>query len=593
MKPTNIVLITADSLRADHLGCYGYRRNTSPNIDSFAQESVLFEDAISQGSWTVPSVTSILTSLYPSVHGLLAQPNPGRLNENKITLASHLSNAGYATAAFAGGGYVSEQLGLDQGFDFFSSTRYMLHERELGQGGRLKQEAREFLKWRRQSTLKRDKGFFAYLHCWDIHEPFIAHKKHLARFDQGYSGPLRKLNSTLKFHTSSLSRKHRCRTINSFYLAVINKNGIKLDDDDIRYIRALYDNEISFFDEQFGWFISQLQEHDLLDDSLVIFTADHGQELLERRGRLGHGGAAYETLVHVPLLVRLPGAQYGGMKVGEQAQGVDILPTVLDLLEIPQVSQSQGNSLVPLINGKRLSEASRPAFSMDVATKSIRWNGHKLITRSPEPYGDGATIAVHADATTRDGMLLVTGGMKVNLVDFERHSGAKLCFSVEARSLNGNGRLSLEIAHTNSTIDATVDQHWEKFEAPPILVPKKMPTNELQCKVVYHQGSSPLAMRACTLVNLDTGEVLFDYCFDRMQDQVDLYQPIELYHVAVDTAEKANVLAQKAEIAEVLYSKMRQQLKEDEERSQSYGDNPDAKIDGAFGKRLRQLGYVD
>ena len=159
--PQGIILISLDTLRADHLGAYGYHRDTSPSIDVLAKEGVVFENAVVQSPWTLPSHMSIMTSLYPSFHGLTDKDSFLPLSDEYVTLAELLKKGGYKTGAFTDGGFVSAKFGFDRGFDTY-----------YDQGGGIKTILPEAKKW---LGLLKSEPFFLFIHCYDIHSPYNPH----------------------------------------------------------------------------------------------------------------------------------------------------------------------------------------------------------------------------------------------------------------------------------------------------------------------------------------------------------------------------------------------------------------------------------
>jgi len=535
-KGINVILIIVDALNADHLGCYGYSKNSSSNIDLFAKEGVIFEQAFSQATWTVPSVASILTSLYPSVHKL--DTNQCKLDESKVTLATILKRGEYLTSAFTGGGYVDRRFGFNQGFDKFKSSKYFLREREIGQGGRLQYIAQDFILWWKWNywVRRKNKNFFAYLHCWDVHEPFIAHKKDLQLFKRDYTDILTDVNNTLRFLRSPFRKKFRCQNINSFYLNVINKGKISLNKNDISYLRALYDNEIHYLDRIFAQFINKLKKIGLFDNTLIILTADHGNELFEK-WRVGHGGPMYEKLAHIPLIIRFPKAEFSGKRVNEQVQSIDIFPTILDFLNINSNQTVQGRSLIPLIQGR---SDNLPAYAEDIGTRSIRWDKWKLITRKPESYSN-ASIELTVDSITGNPVLMVkclelNDRVGINFLGFQKYKKSLVMLSARVRALQGEVEIELGIRGTDSRIKTVINQDWRWIIAPSFIIPERMPDNQFWCELLSRQQGASWLVSQWKLEIRQPKRLLFDYSFDN------LFCPSELYNIQDDPSEQNNLL---------------------------------------------------
>lgn len=286
----NVILISIDTLRADHLGAYGYRRRTSPEIDRFARRALVFENAMSQSAWTTPSHASMLTGLLPRDHGLLLSPRPGKLRPETPTLASILKGHGYRTVSFNGGGFVGPSFGLQAGFDTYTS-RSRTFQRNISAA---------------QSWLRENVGskFFLFLHGYDVHWPFV-HAERNTFYKPARDYDLQRLCRDSRYTRGKDAQE---------------------------YTVAQYDAGIVHVDALMGEFFRFLHDEDLLSRSIVIITSDHGEELFAH-GRCEHTRSVYRELVHVPLIVRLPfGA--GGRIGSPVAASLSILPTVVGILGV-------------------------------------------------------------------------------------------------------------------------------------------------------------------------------------------------------------------------------------------------------------------
>lgn len=312
-SPRNIILISLDTLRADHLGIYGYHHNTSPYIDAFAKESIVFEQAVVQAPTTLPSHMSIMTSLYPSFHGVWEKSYP--LADEHVTLAELLREGGYRTAAFVDGSWMRAVFGFNQGFDIYD-------------GKRIVGIARILPKVKRWLDKHKSKPFFLFIHCYDIHSPYAPPPPYNSIFhDFSYTGHLNPSNKTL--------------------LAAA-KNELKVNDEDLRHFIALYDGGIRYTDEKIGEFLSYLRDSGLVDQSLIIITSDHGEEFKEH-GSFLHYQLYYRPNLHVPLIMRIPNYPKKEIRIKELVQSIDLLPTILDIAALPPLQKAQGRSLLPLI----------------------------------------------------------------------------------------------------------------------------------------------------------------------------------------------------------------------------------------------------
>jgi arylsulfatase A-like enzyme len=359
-----LILISIDTLRADHLGCYGYQRPTSPSIDQLAETAVVFEQLVNAGGATLPVHLSMLTSLPPVVHGIFAQ-NPQPLPEERVTLAEQLSEAGYTTAAFTDGGFVSGQLGFGQGFDHFDDS-----------GGHLERIMPRLEDW---LDHKLDRPFFLFLHTYDVHSgkeplPYNSPPEFRDLFTQGYDG-----------FTGCIG--DRC---GSELLAWINARlregdpsaAELLSADDLGYLVDLYDGGIRHMDHEIGRLLDGLRKRGLYDRSLIILTSDHGEEFFEHGKLLHHQN--YEENALVPLIIKLPGQRSAGARVSALASTIDIMPTMLDVAGVEPNQQVWGESLLPVIAGEQPGRVFVHIASGPEKLRTERWS---LVLSRGKPIG--------------------------------------------------------------------------------------------------------------------------------------------------------------------------------------------------------------
>jgi choline-sulfatase len=349
--PSNVVVILVDTLRADHLGHHGYPRPTSPTIDALAEKSVVFMRHSAQASRTGPSVASLLTGLHPRSHGVV---NPlthfdakGTLDESQMTLAEILSNTGYQCAGFATNTNISRKLGFSQGFDHYELLRWKPAD-ELNAA---------LFRWldARESTPRADDPLCLYLHYVDPHSPYETPDAFAQPFvDPEYSGKVK--------------GRHR-------QLDRVVAGSVTFDEADAKQLVALYDAEIRFFDAQLAILLEDLEARGLLEDALVVFVSDHGEELFEH-GSLLHGYTLYEEQLRIPLLIRHPSLE--PTRVESLSRQIDVLPTLLDVLGIPHPPGIQGESLLAKIEGAGVD---RPVY----AEASLR----AMKTVQLESFADG------------------------------------------------------------------------------------------------------------------------------------------------------------------------------------------------------------
>lgn len=374
----NILLISIDTLRADHLGCYGYTPPTSPNVDRFAGESVLFETAVAHAPSTESSHASIFTSLLPTQHGAFRSRKMA-ISRDVVTMAELLKKAGFRTVSFNGGGQLASHYGFSRGFEIYESTP-----------DGFSQKVDEAKRWITEHTGER---FFMFLHSYEVHAPYTPSAAHLEPFDRDYAGKLPDRTG------------HRL-------LIDVNEGRRSIDEADLRHIVATYDGEIRSMDEAFGELHAFLKGSGLLDDTLVLFTSDHGEEFGEH-GLVGrHSNTLHDELLRVPLIVRFPGARYAATRVTRQVRGIDILPTVVEWLELESLEQAQGASLMPLAMER--ADVERPAVSqVDSAhprpAAAIRTDADKLIVGAQRFVEDAAYrwFAFRAEVeSTQHGLLI-------------------------------------------------------------------------------------------------------------------------------------------------------------------------------------------
>jgi arylsulfatase A-like enzyme len=364
-KRPNIVLISIDTLRADHLSLYGYRRRTSPNIDAWAKKGITFSYAISQAPWTLPSHASLFTSLYPSQHqAILGKKNVGiekmSLSSSFETLAERIQQNGYVTAGFAGGGNVSWQVNLDQGFDYwFQPFQFSHHFPQVTE-------------WLEQHESER---FFLFLHTYEVHDYHSQHMRdnshtRAATFYPDYQGKVLDKDFNPKDHKEP--KKYNKTT--------------GLDYDDVRFLEAMYDVRIIDVDKELGRLFDYLSQRGLDENTVVIVTSDHGEEFNEH-GSLYHGHSLYDEMIRVPLIIRYPKKWPQGQTIARQVSLTDLYPTILELTGTPVPEGLEGESLLHLMRRKgNEQQQQRSAFSENPrrVLSGIRTQSAKYIYRGGE-----------------------------------------------------------------------------------------------------------------------------------------------------------------------------------------------------------------
>lgn len=317
----NVIIICLDTLRADHIGCYGYSRATTPNIDKLAKKGIIFEWAITQANATLPSHASLFTSKYVYSHKVKDMKN--RLSEDQTTLAQVLGKNGYKTAAFiCNANLLSPRYGLNKGFDTYSfreeDDRTVSFEKTMPAA----------LEWIKQN---RDSKFFVFLHSNDIHQPY--HSIYENFFDPHYKGRL---------------DNEYFEEIN----ALFKKNNLARTPREIKHIIAHYDGGIKYADSFIPELMQKLADWALLDKTIIILLSDHGEMLANRSKRFCHNFSLHDEEVRVPLIILHPEIKKS-MRIKKQVQLIDIMPTVFDFLDIKNgIPAMEGRSLVNLIEGQ-------------------------------------------------------------------------------------------------------------------------------------------------------------------------------------------------------------------------------------------------
>lgn len=312
VAPANVLLITLDTTRADHLGLYGYARPTSPVLDLLAKESRVYERAYSTSSWTLPAHASLFTGLVPTTHGARKDPE-GELilsaevatpeswtiyranapREDVPTIAELFTAAGWSTGAIVGGPWMKRPFGLARGFQHYDDDDVVADGRR---GSAITERARAWLRGAK-------KPFFLFLNYFDPHTPYGAPASYTKRVLEGRPPP----------------------------------PGLSPDQKQA----LLYDAEIRYTDDQIGLLLNELRQAGLYDSSWIVVTADHG-ELLGEHGRTGHGLTLDEVLVRVPLIVKPPAGLWPPARIAEPVLLTDIMPMLLDAIGLPIPDGVQG-----------------------------------------------------------------------------------------------------------------------------------------------------------------------------------------------------------------------------------------------------------
>ena len=343
--PQGVIVIQGDTLRPDHLGLYGHKRDTAPFLARLASEGTVFQNAYAQAGWTKVSTPSILTSLYASTHGVAKLDD--RLPAGATTIAEVYRAAGYATLSLSSVMFTGQFTNLHQGFEELHESSSVAEP-----GPYSSKTAREYVdravEW---IDGHRDEPFFIYLHVFDPHSPYEPRRP----YDTLWANPSKR--------DEHIRRRDSLRkTIATPFLAgrgmATREEMIKAGVDPAAYIaydKDWYDSSIRGMDTEVARLIERLRAAGLHEKTAVVFLSDHGEEFHEH-GRMWHGQSVYGEMVRVPLIVHWPG-QVAARRVDEAVQLIDVMPTLLDMSRLAHPEGLQGQSLLPLLqpsaNGAR------------------------------------------------------------------------------------------------------------------------------------------------------------------------------------------------------------------------------------------------
>jgi len=327
--PVNVIIVMVDTLRADHMSTYGYERKTTPFISKFASRAVVFEHARSQASCTFPSVNSLLTSRNPAIFNRQGKGQLG-IPDEYPSIAEILKEQGYSTIAVSASPIVCATPsdmnpigGFGRGFDVF------VEDPQWGSGARVNRSV-----FRQLDAVQ--EPFFLYAHYMDVHGPY----RPPARYEKRFAGEYEGFEFIKRGSPVPIGK-------------MLYNNGphFEITDRDIQHLVDLYDDEIRYFDGVFRRLFKNLKERDLLDRTIIVLTADHGEEFLEH-GHIKHCRGVWDTVTRIPLIFRFPSVE-GGLRIDGAVQNLDIVPTLLDYLGIQTEGlELEGKSLLPLVESQ-------------------------------------------------------------------------------------------------------------------------------------------------------------------------------------------------------------------------------------------------
>jgi len=378
----NVVLISLDSLRADHVGAYGYERDTSPNFDRFAGEGVLFRNAFSTSSWTLPTHLTMFTGRSQVSHGVVVDTRV--LSTSIPTLGEIFHEAGYSTAGFVSGPYVGGHYGYARGMD-----TYIDLSEKWGKGAEaraaivspaINEKALEWLDKERKDP------FFLFLHYFDIHYDFAPPPPYDKMFDPDYTG-----------------------TVDGRFFIENDAINPQMPKRDLEHLLARYDGEIRFTDEHVGRVLDKLKALGVLDNTIVMIVSDHGDEFFEH-GNKGHHRTVYDEVLRIPFALRLPGGEHAGKAIETPVTLLDVFPTLLDAAGFTPPADAEGESLAGWLRGEAPKREAiysdfydKRGFNLQVArltpeSKTIQhFNRITHPKRGPLEYYDLASDAAESD----------------------------------------------------------------------------------------------------------------------------------------------------------------------------------------------------
>lgn len=363
----NVLVIAVDTLRADHLGCYGYHRNTSPNIDAFAAQSTVFDWMIAPAIPTHPSFVTLNTGQFSITHGVVAHGGTRGVRRDAPWLPAVMQKAGYTTCAIDNLG--EWRFGFAHGYEFYiDPTR----RRVLSINCDCKLINSRAIPWLKEHA---GEQFFMFVHYWDPHTPYLPPRAYRSLFYEG--DPCDPDN-----HSLDAMRAHPLgRTWRETWLPQLGKNIT-----DAAYLEAMYDAEIRYCDEGIGKLLKTLDTLGVADDTIVVLISDHG-ELMYRHGIFFDHHGLYDGALHVPFIVRCPGVT--PKRIPHLVTHADLAPTLIDLCgeKIPEAME--GISYAPHVRGEA-SHAPRDFVVSEECTWQMKWSirtrTHKLIVAREEDF---------------------------------------------------------------------------------------------------------------------------------------------------------------------------------------------------------------
>lgn len=426
-RPRNVLIYLIDTLRADRLSVYAPdTRVRTPGISRFARDATVMTRARSQENWTKPSVATLLSGLMPWEH--TAYSDASAVPQSVQLLPQILHERGFTTAAFIANGYVSGRFGFRRGWD---TWRNYIRERRSTRGEHV---AADVLQWLDERPA--EQPFFLYVHAIDPHVPYRPPETYLRMYaPEPYRGPV------------DFSR-------DATLLERIKTGGLRLRERDRRHLEALYDGEVSYQDAQLTSILDGLAHRGLDEDTMVIITADHGEEFWDH-GSVGHGHNLYDELVHVPLIVRVPGLTPAPRRLESSVGLVDVPATILDVLGEPVPEEMSGRSLWPSLRGAGESAPSSSVAGFMEHWRSVSSGRLKLITRP------GGRVALYDLVTDPDELHDVSAERPLALAFMRGLLGLRLADTRPEGTRSESARPRRRHRATPAVIDAELEAQLE------------------------------------------------------------------------------------------------------------------------------------
>jgi arylsulfatase A-like enzyme len=373
----NILIVVVDSLRADHLSCYGYQRDTSPHLEALAAQGMVFENMFTPAIPTQPSFASFYTGQHPLTHGIVSHGGQAVLSPDRPWLTEQLQQAGFVTAAVDN--LYSLRHWYARGYEFYIDPTHRPGRRPSASGENLNQRA---LPWLRAHAREQ---FFLLVHYWDTHTAYRPPARLRHRYYPG--DPTEERFTSLQAMPSApLGDVWSEQWLGPLSRRLFSGRPLR----DAEYVVALYDACIRYVDEQIGALLSALEDSGAADDTLVIIMADHG-EMLYRHGIFFDHHGLYDPNLRLPFIVRWPGRTPAGARCPGQVHSIDLAPTLLAIARAPIPEAMEGTSFLPALLGEPGWQP-RDRLIAEECTWQAKWclrrDGRKLIlARAPDLYG--------------------------------------------------------------------------------------------------------------------------------------------------------------------------------------------------------------